>query len=101
MAVRWERLKVVAIDLKVQDRTLRQWIRTGRAVGRRDGPKLLSVLVRDVGVSKGRPVTRAEAEALGFEVEDLDLENTSPGRPAPQPEPDDELELDELLKESA
>lgn len=94
----WERLKAVAIGLAVQDRTLRQWIRNGRAVGRRDGAKLLSVLVHAEGVNKGRPLTRLEAEAAGVDVPELDDLTPLPG-PAPTAD-DGELELDQLLKET-
>lgn len=64
MTVRWERLKAVAITLGVQERTLRRWIDDGRAVSRREGPKLIWVLVHADGLHVGRPVTALEAEQL-------------------------------------
>lgn len=55
-ATRWERLKVVALTLGVQNRTLRRWVNEGWVSSRRLGPKLTYVLVHAEGPLAGQPV---------------------------------------------
>lgn len=53
---RWERFKAVQAEHGVSKGTLRRWINEGWVQSRREGPKLLYVLVYADGPAKGRAV---------------------------------------------